>query len=380
MRPRAIFGWLVASLLILCLLPLPIMADCSGLLANAGFEGGAYKSETLGTSLSSNVSEGWVPWSILGGATYNREVEYKVIDAVELGEPYRVHGGRRAQKFFTTWGTHTAGFYQRVQVVPGSKVTFSIWAQIYTGEREIVSDGQFISDLEWPTEDDKKKGPGLYRIYVGIDPNGDTPASFGAPPSQNTVWSEPVTDHETRVQDASGAPHDAWVELSVTTVARGNFVTVYTKGQPEYPVKHNDSFWDDACLTVQRPPTATPRPTEPPTATPIPTETSLPSVTPTSSPTDTVTLTATSVPTETPPPPTVTTVPPTATPTTLNMASVIAELQNDPPPESDPAAGGAAYLQALAQRLGDESELTLIYAGVALMVIIAVAWLRLSKG
>jgi len=27
-------------------------------------------------------------------------------------------------------------------------------------------------------------------------------------------------------------------------------VTVYTRGQPEFAVKHNDSFWDTACLTA----------------------------------------------------------------------------------------------------------------------------------
>ncbi len=219
-----------------------------GLLANPGFEGATFKAESLGTSLSSNMVEGWLPWSVLGDATVNREVEYKVIDAAASGDTYRVHSGNMSQKFFTTWGTHTAGMYQRVRVPPGSQVTFSAWVQIYSGERDLLSGGEPISDLQWPRNRNDRRGPGLYRASVGIDPTGNAPAAFGAPPAGATVWSESVTEFETRRVTESGVAYDAWVQLEVSTIAQGEWVTVFTRGMPEYAVKHNDSFWDDASL------------------------------------------------------------------------------------------------------------------------------------
>lgn len=235
------------------------------LLVNPGFEGPTYKSEGMGTSLSSNLGQGWTPWSVLGNATYNREVEYKVLVASMLPSRYHLHSGNHAQKYFTTWGTHTAGFYQRVKVTPGTQVTFSIWAQIYTGERDLRLGGDFLSDLQPPKKAGDRRGPGYYRVYAGIDPYGDVPAGFGAAPSANTVWSAPVLDSQTRTKDANGRDVDGWVQLTVSTIAQGPYVTVYSKGQPEYPVKHNDSYWDDASLISEKAsavaaPAATPRP------------------------------------------------------------------------------------------------------------------------
>jgi len=262
-------------------------------LANAGFEDGARQTQGEGTSLSSSLARGWYPWSILGNQSYNREVEYKVVDMYATHSPYRVHSGRSSQQFFTTYATHTAGFYQRVPVIPGSLVTFSIWVQVYTGEREVESRGIPISDPE---------APGNYRVSVGIDPTGATPPGFGAPPSEVTVWSTPVLGKDLQREYANSDKYDAWERLVVSARARADFVTVYTKGQPEYRVKHNNSFWDDACLRVVPPPTPTPSPTFTPSPTATPTDTLLPTDTPsptatlTGTPTATSTLTSTSTP------------------------------------------------------------------------------------
>lgn len=286
----------------------PAQNPCPGnLLANPGFEDGSRLTLNEGTSLSSWVANGWYAWSLLGNQVHNREPEFKVEDIVEKNSPYRVHSGRYSQKFFTLWSTHTSGFYQRVAVPKGSLVTFTIWAQIYTGQNEVYGrNNSFISDLS-------EGGPGYYRVQAGIDPYGNTPPGFGAPPPETTVWSEPMLDRETRRYDADGFPYDAWVQLTVTTRALADHVTVYTKGWQEYAVKHNDSFWDDACLTYVAPtraPTNTPKPTATPTDTPMPTDTPLPTSTPTDTPTPTPTATFTPEPT-----PTFTPVPLTATPT-----------------------------------------------------------------
>ena len=368
----------------LCL-PSGAHTDCEGnLLVNPGFEEGGYKTEGLGTSLSSSLGNGWSPWSVLGGATYNREVEYKVLDAPTLPSRYHIHGGNASQKFFTTWGTHTAGFYQRVKVVPGSRVSVSIWAQIYTGERELTSGGQLISDLDWPTKPGQKRGPGQYKVFVGLDPYGDAPPGFGAPPSPNTVWSAPVTDFETRTIDASGRQIDAWVKLSVSAIAQRDHVTVYTRGQPEYPVKHNDSFWDDACLTMERPPTATARPTQPPTNTPTATYTP--------GATDSAPLTETAQPAATPVPPTLTptSIPPTGTaepsltarpatatpePATATKLPTAKPTQTSAPPTST----RETVTQPTTPPTNPPSTnpgLFLIYGGGALLAIVLILWLR----
>ncbi|MCD6518557.1 MAG: hypothetical protein J7M05_01345 [Anaerolineae bacterium] len=351
-------------------------ADCPGnLLANPGFEEGSYKTEGLGTSLSSNLGKGWLPWSILGDATYNREVEYKVLDAATLPSRYHIHSGNHSQKFFTTWGTHTAGFYQRVKVVPGSKVTFSIWVQIYTGERELLSGGNFISDLEWPTKPGQRRGPGMYRVSIGIDPYGDVPPGFGAPPSPHTVWSETITDYETRTTDAAGREIDAWVKLTVSTIARAEYVTVYTRGQPEYPVKHNDSFWDDACLVMELPPTATPRPTLTPTPTLLPSATSTP----------TATASPTVVEPSPTPKPTATEVIPSPSPSIVptERPTQLAEVSNTPSPsptlEKQPTASPTLAPAPEQVARGVQWGLILIYVGTFALAVAVVLWLRLGQ-
>lgn len=326
-------------------------AQCPGnLAANFSFEEGLYKGETVGTSLSSWLSVNWLPWAVLGDQQVNREIEFFVVDGAILQEGYyRVHHGRYAQKFFSGYSTHYAGFYQRVPVIPGQRVTFSIWVQIATGQQEMWSNGLPISDLD---------EPGNYKVWAGIDPYGNTPPGFGAPPPESTVWSSSVIDRETRAFTADGHEYDAWVQLTVSAIAQSNFVTVYTRGNPEFPVKNNSSFWDDACVVASAPPPPTPAPTNTPTDTPVPsptplvtdtplpTETPVPSATPV--PTDTPLPTATPVatetqtpaapPTETPLPTATATVMPSATPpTTPTLAST-------PPPESSQGGGSRVWI------------------------------------
>lgn len=206
---------------------------CPGnLLLNPSFEEGGRKTESLGTSLSSMVANGWFPWFIRGDQRFNREPEFKIEDATRDPLRWRVHTGWFSQKFFTTWATHTAGIYQRVAVPRGSTVEFRIWVQIYTGERDGWDGEKHTSDPD---------APGNYRAYVGIDPYGNTPPAVGAPPPDTVIWSDPIMIYDT------------WTEMRIQAVAQADFVTVYTRGQPEFSVKHNDSFWDTACLQIVKP-------------------------------------------------------------------------------------------------------------------------------
>lgn len=234
----------------------PLAQGCEGLV-NAGFEDGF--SERGAGEVS--VANGWHPWWQDGPFQedgYNRRPEYKPEDANRFGTR-RIHSGTFAQKFFTTFSTHNAGFLQQVAVPVGSKVTFSIWVQVWSSTFYDV---------------DSVKDPGNYRVYVGIDPTGGTDWSSG-----NIVWSEPQVQYNT------------WMNLSVSTTAKAGTVTVYTRGQPEFRVQYNDSYWDDACLTLVRP---APTRTNTPKATNTPTDTATPENSPT--PTDTLTLTPTPTP------------------------------------------------------------------------------------
>lgn len=266
-------------------------------IANASMEEGARGTGELGTRPSATVANVWMPWSVWGYSPHSAEAEFDIEDITRLGRysTYRVHSGRFSQKFSTTFGVHNAGIYQRVAVPKGSEVTFSIWVQIYTGQARDVSDAnnELISDLN---------EPGNYRVYAGIDPYGEVPPGFGAGPSEQTVWSEPVLDRETRRFDDGGLPYDGWVQIQVQAKAEAEHVTVYSRGQPEFPVRANVSYWDDACLTYIAPtPEASPTPefsaTPKPTASATATATHPPSATPTETPLPT----ETSVPTDTSP-------------------------------------------------------------------------------
>ncbi len=207
----------------------PVSQGCAGnLLANPGFDAGSYKTESLGTSLSSSSGEAWTPWFINGNdETWNREPEFKLNIPGLTGDAYRVRAGN-SMKWFTTWGTHDAGVWQRVGVSPGAAVTFSAHGMIYSGE-----DDGHRPDLDTFFSDPEKNGS--YRMQVGIDPYGNTPA-MGAPPPDTVVWS------------AEEFTPDVFVNQAVTTVARAGAVTVFVRGKAIWPVKHNDSFWEDTCL------------------------------------------------------------------------------------------------------------------------------------
>jgi hypothetical protein len=321
------FAVILFGLSLLFALPRVAQAQCPGnLLINPSFEAGKYKGEVLGTSLSSWLSVDWAPWAILGDQQINREIEFFVVDGQTLQEGYyRVHEGRLAQKFFSGYSTHHAGFYQRRPVTRGQQVTFSIWVQIATGQEEFWSWGLPISDLG---------APGNYRVWAGIDPYGGTPVGFGALPPASTVWSPEVIDRQTRMVTADGHEYDGWVQLTVSTIAQSDYVTVYTKGQPEFPVKNNSSFWDDACLVVSAPPAPTARPTNTPTETPSVTNT--PAATNTPPATSTPLATATAFPTITAQPTRTATAAPTALPTSTSAPTTVPTASPSEVPSATP--------------------------------------------
>lgn len=234
-----------------------LQADCPGnVLVNPGFEEG-FSDRGAGEV---SVANGWFPWYQDGpfqDQGYYRRPEYKPEDAARYGYR-RIHSGNWAQKQFNTYATHNAGILQQVKVTPASQLTFSAWVQVWSSQ--------------YPDPDTVVE-PGNYRVYIGIDPTGGTDWS-----SPNVVWSEPRMEYNT------------WMRLEVKAKAQADTITVFLRGHPEFRTQFNDSYWDDACLTVVKPtprPTNTPKDTATPTVTPTPTETP----TPTASPTPTATPT-----------------------------------------------------------------------------------------
>jgi hypothetical protein len=222
------------------------------------------------------VAQHWQPWWVRGTAGqveegYFYRPEYKPEVAVLFGRR-RIHSGDYAQKFFSTYATHSAGLYQRVSgITSGSTLIFSAWVQIWSSSLDDVA---------------RCDGFGNYEVRIGIDPTGGRDALSG-----HVVWSEPAM------------ACNEWVRLEVTAVAESGRVTVFLKGEPEYRVKHNDSYWDDMVLTAGEPPTPVLRPTMVPTFTPTPTRTraqacasGTPTCTPTRTPTPTPTRTSTTTP------------------------------------------------------------------------------------
>lgn len=307
----------------------PTQAVCAGnLLRNPSFEEG-FSDRGRGEV---SVANGWTPWwyNVPGKDGYNYVPEYKPEDASRFGTR-RIHSGNFAQKFFNTFATHTAGFYQRVAVTPGRRLNFSIWVQVWSSEQN---------------DPDRSEKPGAYQTFVGIDPSGGTDAL-----GPGVVWS-PVM-----------LRYDEWVQISVEAVAQANNITVFTKGQPLYRTKHNDSYWDDACLvastTVALSPTITNTPPPPTPAAPTRTPTLTPK--PTATPVPSATFRASATP------------PPTLSPTSRPTA-IVAQLPATAPPASPtaPAASRTPPPTAtltLAAAVGSAVDLT----GIAAIALIAVA-------
>lgn len=222
------------------------------LLTNPDFEGDFIPREDPYTEILANelgVAEGWEPWydNSSGCPSYDPQCEdpdwYNVRPEYKAEEgTSRVRSGDKGQKFFTSYGTHTAGFYQTVEVPPDSWARFSIWTQVWSSDRDIP-EHSFL--------------PGYYRLSVGIDPTGGTDWQ-----SEDILWSEPTVRH------------DEWVQLQIEAYSESGEISVWTRGAPIWAVKHNDSYWDDAELIVldEAPePTPTPSPTSTPYPTPQPT-------------------------------------------------------------------------------------------------------------
>ena len=256
--PGRTFGisLLVALSLWLAAAPLAF-AQCPGnLLVNGGFEDG-FSARGAGEV---EVANGWHPW-YQDGPDQEKGLNHRPEYDPEIGHIHgtrRIHEGNHAQKWGKVYASHNAGVYQQVNVPAGSGLRLTAWAQAWSS----ANDDPAVSE------------EGVYTLYIGIDPAGGT--NWAAP---SVVWS------------AGNGTLDQWAHLAVEATAQGGTVTVFLRGQAQYPLKHNDAYFDEVCLTTstaQAPtaaPTNTSAPTTAPTATPegyvAPTDTPAPTAVPT---------------------------------------------------------------------------------------------------
>jgi hypothetical protein len=220
------------------------------LMVNPGFEGTfeMHGAPELG------VGTGWTPWfdERQTRPEYKGEAYEQVrADGSIVAMSQRVFHGAAVQKMFTSSSTHDAGFYQQVRVAPGARLRFGAWVRTWSSD----CNDPCVSPLA-PCRAGSDNSHGSYRTMVGIDPTGAVPSRLGEVPPATVRWSP----------DAVFEPYLDWSPLVIETAATGEWVTVYLRGNPQWPVKHNDSYWDDARLEdVTGPPTRTPAATAAPT-------------------------------------------------------------------------------------------------------------------
>lgn len=172
---------------------------------------------------SAQMAPGWTPYWRPGYESQTDTIvmpEYKPADPI-FTDPVRVRSGSAAQAYFTFWTTHEGGFYQQISVTSGRAYCLSIWGHSWSAEDDPGPHGDAYS------------GPiyGNFRQRVGIDPTGGTNWQ-----SEDILWGA------TRVQS------DFYEPFVVTATAQTNTITIYAYSHPEWAVKHNDAYWDDAYL------------------------------------------------------------------------------------------------------------------------------------
>ncbi|MFZ0548341.1 MAG: hypothetical protein WAM60_23035 [Candidatus Promineifilaceae bacterium] len=176
---------------------------------------------------TAQMAPGWTPW----WRSHNpadpdyiiRMPEYAPANPV-FTDPSRVRTGDAAQKYFTFFSTHEGGFYQQVSVVPGVAYKFQIWGHAWSAQ----------------DDNDAYSGPQDGSLYqkVGIDPTGGDDWQ-----SSNIIWS------------AERLQYDTYGLFEVSATAQSSTMTVYVYSRPNYAVKHNDVYWDDAqLLSLDTPP------------------------------------------------------------------------------------------------------------------------------
>ncbi len=229
-----------------------VQAGLPNLLQNPSFEGeyqvynppGGIPQCPFGPCTSVRTAPGWSPWWRAQGSDplYYKMPEFTAAEESKrwYGPP-RARSGDAAQQLFTLYSTHEAGVYQKVPVEPGVTYCFSAWGHSWTANDDPIPEKNHSSCPSPQGVGDACSGPedGLYRQKIGLDPAGGSDWT-----SPTVVWSDQGSHPNGRLQ------YDSFGLFIVTATAQTSQMTVFLYGQPDYPVKHNNGYWDDATLAV----------------------------------------------------------------------------------------------------------------------------------
>lgn len=224
-----------------------VALDPTNLLQNGSFEG-EYTQYVpnppiaqcpAGVCTSVRTPDGWSPWWTTKGSD---PLFYKMPEFTAAAHDYwygppRTRSGESAQQLFTLFSTHEAGVFQQIQTTPGVTYCFSAWGQSWSAQDDPIPELNHSSCPSSQGVGDACSGPedGQLNQKIGIDPTGGTD-----PESGSIVWSE------------SREQYDSYGMFVVTATAQAETITVFTYANPDFPVKHNNAYWDDAVVSAPR--------------------------------------------------------------------------------------------------------------------------------
>lgn len=193
-----------------------VAAQDANLLRDSGFEG----QYTNRGRADLNIPADWSIW--IGESPHTEDwMNLPPVVFPHNGPDPAPHGGARTLNLNKGYATFTAAVYQQVSVPEGSNVTASAWAFLRTCD---IPDG-FDNCTSSPDSNAFTR--------IGIDPNGGT-----NPFDADVVWS------------ANAAPHDSWGQMTVSATATGATVTLFLYSTQQWPGELNNTYWDDASLSV----------------------------------------------------------------------------------------------------------------------------------
>ncbi|PJF22052.1 MAG: hypothetical protein CUN56_07945 [Phototrophicales bacterium] len=218
--------------------------DGENLLRDPGFENTAMKvvvtSEGEGVTFAVNQDwNGWYTESPRTADWQNRIPNGTGRNNAGMGF---VRSGNRSMELSRGYATFTAAVFQTVSVPAGSVVTGSAW---------------YVMDLS--------EGASA-QARVGIDPNGGT-----NPYDSDIAWSS---------WGGNQLASSGFRQLSVSTTATGESVTLFLFATQTVPSAQNGIFWDDASLVITGQAVQPTQPSQPdqPVNTPVPASTRAPVV------------------------------------------------------------------------------------------------------
>lgn len=200
------------------------------MIQNADFELGTCRDTFNGTQWGEiEVPQNWIAWWSESDGFYRPEM--KVIQAVApYLNPARVNTGQKALMFFGFYKKIYAGLYQQITVPTNSKITFTAFAHSWYSMRDDATKSEWIDDDGVIHQ--IQNGDDGFNLSVGIDTTGNTD-----PFSPDIIWK---TEHY----------YNQYGQIKLELEVSGT-ITLYLKGEPDYPFKHCDCYFDTADVTIQ---------------------------------------------------------------------------------------------------------------------------------